>query len=229
MLPVPIFDWDTIPHNSDQQATSTLLQCQEIIVKLQDHVRHLEEIALTDELTGAVNLRGMRREIAKIHAHHARYEGHVNPVYSLIFFDLNKFKQVNDVLGHDVGDKVLQDIVQQVSQVLRPDDVLARKSGDEFFIILPSTTEQLAYNVATRVGKALLTCSEELSTTYAQAPVIGASVSVADFDSVQKNIPELDDESFMRTLDVLMYKGKRSGGIVRYSSQKDPLSFVDCS
>lgn len=73
---------------------------------------------------------------------------------SLIYYDLDHFKKVNDTFGHNAGDRVLYDSAQLVKAVLRKDDILGRFGGEEFIIILPNTDQKTAVELAERVRKA---------------------------------------------------------------------------
>jgi diguanylate cyclase (GGDEF)-like protein len=109
----------------------------------------LNELASTDYLTGIANRRYFhdiaQRELARV----AGGEGTV----SLIMFDLDHFKQVNDRFGHETGDKVLNDVVNAVQQTVRPMDLFGRFGGEEFLILLPDTPQAIAVEVAERIRK----------------------------------------------------------------------------
>ncbi|MCI0506802.1 MAG: diguanylate cyclase [Gammaproteobacteria bacterium] len=109
----------------------------------------LNELASTDYLTGIANRRYFhdiaQRELARL----AGGGGTV----SLIMFDLDHFKQVNDRFGHETGDRVLNDVVNAVQQTVRPMDLFGRFGGEEFLILLPDTPQAIALEVAERIRK----------------------------------------------------------------------------
>ncbi|MCB1956394.1 MAG: diguanylate cyclase [Rhodocyclaceae bacterium] len=95
--------------------------------------RHLR----TDRLTGLANreafVRELERRIQRRQASERKGDG-----FAVLFVDLNRFKQVNDVLGHDVGDKVLVEVGRRIAAKVRAEDLVARYAGDEFVVLLDS-------------------------------------------------------------------------------------------
>nr|WP_320050304.1 diguanylate cyclase [uncultured Desulfuromonas sp.] len=114
------------------------------IIELQ---QKLEKLAITDELTGALNRRQLFREGEKLCKLASRYQ----TPFSVIFYDLDHFKSINDSYGHLVGDEVLQQITAVVRDSLRDADILARYGGEEFCILAPETEAQQAENLAERI------------------------------------------------------------------------------
>jgi diguanylate cyclase (GGDEF)-like protein len=109
----------------------------------------LEERAATDALTGISNRfefnETLRREMA-------RAKRHKTPL-SLIIYDIDHFKRVNDTHGHLVGDSLLIEITELVSRHLRPADRLARWGGEEFVILTPGCDQAAAYQAAERLSR----------------------------------------------------------------------------
>lgn len=117
----------------------------------QEYTTRLEEMANTDPLTGTYNRRYFiefgDREFDRAHRYH-------RPL-SLLLFDLNDFKSVNDRFGHEEGDRLLVEICRSVDDALRSSDCFARVGGDEFAIILPEQDNQQAMECALRVRAAI--------------------------------------------------------------------------
>ncbi len=111
--------------------------------------RELERLSGTDMLTGAYNRRGLLAEMAR-DLDRARRQGH--PV-SLVMFDIDHFKRVNDERGHPVGDLVLTAFAELVTRRMRSTDLLARYGGEEFVLVLPGATSEEAKLVADRVRR----------------------------------------------------------------------------
>ena len=111
----------------------------------------LEKAALTDDLTGLGNRRLLRRALEQIVAT-AAVDG---AAYSVAILDVDHLKTINDRLGHDVGDAVLQRVALEISRALRADDVPVRWGGDEFVIVLPQTDSAAALLVIERIRAAL--------------------------------------------------------------------------
>ncbi len=112
--------------------------------------KRLEHLAITDELTGAANRRELERHFTM---GVSRFERYQVPL-SFIMADVDHFKAINDSRGHNAGDAVLVEIVRIMQQSIRPDDIIARWGGDEFVIMLESTTED-ATALARRLSEAL--------------------------------------------------------------------------
>lgn len=120
---------------------------QKTIFELKKLQEKLKELATTDELTGAVNRRHFFELAEKLRQSALRYQ----EPFSIIFFDLDHFKFVNDTYGHPAGDKVLHQIAATVRSALRSPDILARYGGEEFCILAPHTDRSEAHALAQRI------------------------------------------------------------------------------
>jgi len=106
----------------------------------------LRELSEKDALTKLYNRRKLIDELEK--------EFHTcNNVFSLIMFDLDFFKNINDSYGHYVGDNILKFVADEALKVIRKDDILARVGGEEFIILMRNTTKQEAFVFAERLRK----------------------------------------------------------------------------
>ncbi|MBX9961978.1 MAG: EAL domain-containing protein [Burkholderiales bacterium] len=124
-----------------------------------------------------------------------------NDPVSVMMLDLDRFKVINDSLGHAAGDQVLREVAHRLRELLRDSDTVARLGGDEFAVLLPTGTSDGVAIVAQRILRTL-----EAPIMLEGQPVdIGASIGVASF-------PEHDDEgdSLLRHADVAMYVAKRA-------------------
>jgi diguanylate cyclase (GGDEF)-like protein len=122
---------------------------------------------------------------------------------ALIYMDLDKFKPVNDTLGHDVGDMVLKEIAQRLLGSVRESDTIARIGGDEFVVLLPSIDDrQDASTVAEKIRSALALSFVANGHTIN----IGCSIGIAIY-------PEhgTDEISLMKNADIAMYQAKQNG------------------
>ncbi len=97
----------------------------------------LKFLAFHDSLTGLLNREAMKRALEREFERSRRYKGDL----SIIFMDLDGFKEINDTQGHDVGDLALCHLAKALSRLKRDSDIVARFAGDEFVLILPSTKE----------------------------------------------------------------------------------------
>jgi len=117
-------------------------------VAAHEQLRHL---AFHDPLTGLLNRRVMETILEREFQRSKRYH---SPL-SVIFLDLDHFKAINDTFGHDHGDKALICFAKSLNSVKRANDIPARFAGDEFVVILPSTTKKEANNYVIRLESIL--------------------------------------------------------------------------
>ncbi len=123
-----------------------------ILAKLRQYLRQEIELARTDALTGAANARLFYERAEWELARSRRYR---HPI-SIIYFDVDNFKEINDSYGHQVGDMVLQETVREVRHIIRDTDLLARIGGDEFVVLMPETGERPAEAVIDKVRQKVL-------------------------------------------------------------------------
>ncbi|CAM3345527.1 diguanylate cyclase [Halomonas lysinitropha] len=166
---------------------------------LQEANRRLERIAATDPLTGVANRRQFMRQ-AKRELARAQRNG---TTLSLICLDLDHFKAINDVHGHQVGDQVLTQVASTMEQNLRPSDLLARMGGEEFQVLLPDSDIRQAGEVAERIRATLHELEIRLCDT-----VVKVTVSVG---CAQMGLDGSDMDSLMRIGDQRLYEAKSLG------------------
>ncbi|MAG65839.1 sensor domain-containing diguanylate cyclase [Pseudomonas abyssi] len=111
----------------------------------------LQELALRDGLTGLLNRRYWESCLEREFARHQRYD---NPV-SLVIFDIDHFKRVNDTYGHQTGDEVIRETARITSQLVRETDFAGRYGGEEFVVLLPGTTLDGAAQFAERLRSSI--------------------------------------------------------------------------
>jgi len=153
--------------------------------------------AMVDPLTGAMN----RRSFQLIAERERLRAGRTASPLSLAYFDLDDFKNVNDRLGHPVGDRLLRVFAAAMRAGIRGSDVLCRMGGDEFVLLLPDTDARQAVVVVDRVRGVLTECcrSEETRVT--------ASVGIATY-----RFPPATVDAMITGADELMYRAKARGG-----------------
>jgi diguanylate cyclase (GGDEF)-like protein len=173
--------------------------------QLQDNVEELTRQALNDTLTSLPNRVLLRQRLEQAIAS-ADY-------VALLVMDLDRFKEVNDTLGHSSGDALLQQLGLRLHTALRKSDTIARLGGDEFAIVLPGATQ----SQATSIGEALLKLVGKPFDLDGRVVTIGASIGIA---SVPEHGPDAD--TLLRCADVAMYVAKRSGqGVSVYAAAHD--------
>lgn len=165
----------------------------------------LRSLALRDTLTGALNRRAFFAIGTQMLARANRHGRQL----ALLYCDLDGFKQVNDNLGHAVGDAVLAGFYQRSTKVLRRGDSLARLGGDEFVILLESVTDDgVAIDTARRIRGAV----EQPLQVNAHRIALRVSVGIAHY-------PECPTmESLIACADQAMYVAKKGVGIARYTT-----------
>jgi diguanylate cyclase (GGDEF)-like protein/PAS domain S-box-containing protein len=160
----------------------------------------LERQALHDPLTHLPNrlllMDRARQAITRLH----RSDGLV----AMLFIDLDKFKAVNDNLGHDVGDRLLLGVAKRLGALMRDSDTVARLGGDEFVILAEDVEDE---NEALALGARVLDALEESFSLGSADVAILASVGIA----ISRH-PDTDPEALLREADVAMYRAKGAGG-----------------
>jgi diguanylate cyclase (GGDEF)-like protein len=109
--------------------------------------KKLNDYATFDHLTGLLNRRALAEILEREHVRAERY----NRRYSLLFFDMDRFKRINDNYGHNVGDMALQEVARIANRVLREGDWIGRWGGEEFLCVLPDASEGEAEKIAHRL------------------------------------------------------------------------------
>jgi len=126
-----------------------LARLQSINEALKLETKELAGQARTDALTGALNRQGLRDYLIK------QWQGTSEPGASVIFTDLDHFKQVNDRYGHGVGDEILRQFVQLIEREIRTSDRLVRWGGEEFLIVCSTAEAEQAYRLAEKLRAAV--------------------------------------------------------------------------
>lgn len=150
--------------------------------------KQLQHMAESDPLTGILNRSSFIDKCTTEIYRSTRY----NHPFSLVMFDLDKFKIINDTYGHICGDTVLMQFVDLVKSQLRPTDLLGRFGGDEFMIALPETTLDAAHTLAARIQKKLTKLKIEYEgNTVPISACVGVSILEAE-DNVETMIYKSD-------------------------------------
>ncbi|AKE51026.1 tetratricopeptide repeat-containing diguanylate cyclase [Kangiella geojedonensis] len=174
------------------------------IIKQATHSRRLAKLALTDSLTGIANRRHIEQHAKDVIEQTVKE----NRSASIIVFDIDHFKEVNDKYGHGVGDEVLKVLAKFCEEALRREDRLGRYGGEEFVAVLPNAKLEDAYQVAERLREGTESLDIKVREYHVRVTI---SLGVAEYD-VEESL-----DSLVKRADKALYIAKRSG---RNNTQK---------
>ncbi|MBI4685117.1 MAG: GGDEF domain-containing protein [Nitrospirae bacterium] len=157
-----------------------------------------QRLALTDSLTGLYNVRHFYDILNKEIARARRY----NALFSLILFDIDDFKVINDTYGHQAGDEVLRSVASILKCISRETDIVVRYGGEEFILMLPNTSKQETFNLANRIKEKI----EDHKYLEKEAVNITISGGIATFPEDAG-----DSKALLYAADMAMYKAKAMG------------------
>lgn len=166
--------------------------------ELERVVSHLEETILMDPMLGIYNRRALEQELAKLISLKKRHG--MNS--SVIFFDIDDFKRINDSCGHAAGDRVLVNLAATVKAMLRQSDFFARYGGEEFVVLLPAAGIEDAKRAAERIRSVVSTIRVPCDNRTIRFTVSAGVVEIRVDDSI---------ESCLERADKLMYRSKQLG------------------
>jgi diguanylate cyclase (GGDEF)-like protein len=196
------------------QRRKRLVSLERTVADLTDSNTELEQLLMVDEKTGLYNAREFQRRLKQ---EWQRAERYGEPL-SLVFFDLDNFKNINDTLGHPAGDQVLRDFASLVTGGARANDIAARYGGEEFAVILPHTDGEMAVRVADRVRSSVA----DFVFLPDERPLhVTVSCGVATFPE-SAGVDSVD--ALIRTADVALYKAKADGKNQVQSAPSAPTS-----
>lgn len=190
----------------DRQTIDELNKHNKDLINESDRFKKLSTL---DALTQSYNRFGIDQIVSTL-MNSAKNAVKDKPTFSLVLLDIDHFKRVNDRYAHDVGDEVLQKVSTIIKSKLRANDYFGRWGGEEFIIILPFTTETLAFELAEKIRQAVI-----MSNFSDQQPMkITVSLGVGD---------HLKDEDFsdvFKRVDEALYTAKNSGRNCTYAAEK---------
>ena len=163
------------------------------ITEQEMYKQELEHLTITDTLTGIGNRRFFQNKMTEECSRATRY----NYPFSLILFDIDYFKQVNDEHGHNVGDEVLKEYTKLIAPMLRENDIFCRIGGEEFIILLPHVDGVNAQKIAEKLRHAIEESKQIIPITM--------SFGVTQYKSGE------DEESVFKRVDKALYAAKENG------------------
>ncbi|MGV8937663.1 MAG: diguanylate cyclase [Allorhizobium sp.] len=183
----------------------------------EDMLAHLSAAAHIDPLTGLYNRRGFEDGLARL----LRQPHTGNRFTSIVIFDLDLFKRVNDDYGHDAGDIVLQQVAEIARAGFRSVDLLVRHGGEEFLALLPGTTVAEAAEIAERIRRAIETA--EIGLPDGSTLHVSASFGCAGMP-LQERYDDLN--GLIKRADMALYAAKHTGRN-RVASDEDASPVID--
>jgi len=199
-----------------REAESAFYELNERYTKVQDDLfsiqgkyKALKERQHVDPLTQLLDRNGIKnafhREAGNIHRTATRMKG--QPDISILLIDVDKFKEVNDVNGHDIGDKALTIVASIMKSSFREGDIPGRIGGDEFLEVLPNASIAQAQSVAEKFRAAVQ--NHPFLQTLGAGVTVSIGVAKADLDRYGPSEAAMLDAQ--KRADVAMYKAKRIG------------------
>lgn len=168
------------------------------IKELEQELEATSDLVRHDQLTGALNRRGLEEIFSKESARAKRHETQL----CVALLDIDNFKKLNDSLGHEAGDKALIHLANVCRETLRPQDTVARYGGEEFIILLPDTHLDEAVTALTRLQREL---TKKFFLSDNEKVLITFSAGVTPLHS------EDDQRSVIKRADEAMYEAKQTG------------------
>jgi diguanylate cyclase (GGDEF)-like protein/PAS domain S-box-containing protein len=165
------------------------MQTEQRIVQMANH----------DMLTGLPNRNLLQDRIAQLLSYGRRSRKQA----AVLFVDLDHFKIINDSLGHDMGDLLLQDVAARLTATVRAGDTVARQGGDEFIVLLPNVT---GVQDAEAVAQKILAVLIQPFLIYGEELYIGGSIGIALFPDDGEDV-----EALLKNSDIAMYHAKENG------------------
>ena len=189
---------DKLYGRAELELAGTLSFAAAIALKNSELVEQLHSAATTDELTGLYNRRALEERLAAEISRSLRHQLHT----SVLLLDLDRFKMVNDTMGHAAGDRLLVQVARILRQQCRALDVVGRLGGDEFLVILPMTKPAEAQVFVARVQNSL----RDLERAHPEFGPCTLSMGIAESPRHGTTVG-----SVLAAADTALYKAKRAG------------------
>jgi diguanylate cyclase (GGDEF)-like protein len=178
-----------------------MLRIQQLNEELHAANRRLRALARTDELTRVRNRRGLRSALLREFRRAERYGG----ALTVMAFDVDRFKSVNDVYGHGVGDRVLYAVAQALKRAVREVDVVGRIGGEEFVVLAPETAGREALALAERLRREV--AQRVVTTPTGHSVTVTVSCGVATQTELGARTPD----ELLALADAALYRAKAAG------------------
>jgi diguanylate cyclase (GGDEF)-like protein len=164
-----------------------------------EHAERVEYLAYHDGLTGLPNRSLFSKLLGQSISEAHRYERRL----AVAFLDLDRFKQINDTLGHEAGDQLLKEVAARLKGCVRESDTVARLGGDEFVVLLPELADE---KYASIVGKKILAAVARPFALMGQEFRVTASIGISTYPQDGQ-----DEQTLTKNADIAMYQAKAEG------------------
>ncbi|MBX3616634.1 EAL domain-containing protein [Nitrosomonas sp.] len=192
------YDHPALPDEQELKDLVAAARLTGIVMERDQAQKRIRRLAYTDELTGLASRASFIQHLEEVTKASIRHGRH----YGLLYIDLDDFKSVNDSLGHDAGDLLLQALAQRLVATCRESDFVARLGGDEFCILIEEIEQDYAANVAKR-------CLEAISQPieiYSRKLTPTCSIGIAYFPDDAE-----DSSALLKAADISLYTAKDDG------------------
>jgi len=193
------YNYPALPNKEESEDLKSAARLAGIVMERDHDQKRIRELAYTDILTGLASRARFYQHIEEVIKHSIRH----NHRFSLLYIDLDNFKDINDSLGHDVGDLLLKEVSNRLNAVSRDVDFLSRLSGDEFCILVDEIEDEYtASKVAERCFKAI---SQPVTLT-GRVHTPTCSIGIAHYPDNGKTVSAL-----LKAADTALYSAKERG------------------
>jgi diguanylate cyclase (GGDEF)-like protein len=177
---------------------SEIEKLRQKVIFLEGKLKELSKEVKTDFLTNIANKKAVMEELKKQESSFKRYDNN----YSIVFFDIDHFKNINDIYGHDAGDVILKSLGLLFKRYTRDIDLIGRFGGEEFIAILPNTNKEGAFKFAEKVRQIIEKSKFMYKNTRINVTVSGGVASRNETNSAEETLKLADER---------LYKAKKSG------------------
>ncbi|WP_162287869.1 EAL domain-containing protein [Indiicoccus explosivorum] len=188
-----------VPTETDMHVIEKTAHLASLAIRHYRAEEHIKFMAFYDPLTGLPNKRLFSQRVAEAVG---RCRTKENDTLAVLYIDLDRFKLINDTLGHSAGDSLLQQVAKRVAGCIRKTDIASRHSGDEFTVLLEHTSKEAAGLVAKRILTELANPFDVEDNEIFITPSIGISMYPPDGET---------PEDLLRKADMAMYQVKKEG------------------
>jgi diguanylate cyclase (GGDEF)-like protein len=191
---------DTIPRSISEDQRSLLRDLSTLVISAIEN-RHrailLSHLAMTDHLTGLANRAQFERTLNSEMAHSRR----TGEAFTVLYMDLDNFKEINDTLGHAAGDEVLCESARRMADQVRTEDLLARIGGDEFGVFMRQSADDSPESLTNRIVEVV---SAPITLSSGEKVNVGISVGIATYTDTMDSM-----SSILTQADLALYEAKK--------------------